>query len=101
VVSDAKKSKRYHPNSKYGRNSVVVMSTAGWQESQEALKDTESSRSSGTALPNQRGVLKTEEVRVHYDRVTMGDENSIELKPFGQAPSLEAGKITDKHLPGR
>ncbi|KAH6853077.1 hypothetical protein B0I37DRAFT_358508 [Chaetomium sp. MPI-CAGE-AT-0009] len=87
VVSDAKKSKRYNPNSKYGRNSVVVMSTAGWQESQEALKDTESSRSSGTVLsPNQRGVLKTDEVRVHYDRVTVGNENSIELKPVRPGP---------------
>ncbi|KAF5003893.1 hypothetical protein FDECE_9598 [Fusarium decemcellulare] len=77
--------KRYAPNSKYGRNSVVIMSTAGWQESQEALKDTEGSVASKTSQ-NLGGVLKTEQVTVKHERLsTFSDENSIEMKSLGPA----------------
>ncbi|KAJ4313845.1 hypothetical protein N0V84_009200 [Fusarium piperis] len=83
------KSKRYGPNSKYGRNSVVIMSAAGWQESQEALQDPESAQTSRSrSSPSVGGVMKTEEVRVHHERLsTFSDENSIELKNMGNTAS--------------
>lgn len=63
---------------------MVIMSTTGWQESQEALKGLESTLSSGTrSSPNQGGVLKTEEFTVRHERRSFGDENSIALKPLG------------------
>lgn len=90
VASSNTKSKRYGPHSKYGRNSVVIMSAAGWQESQEALQDptsTQTSRSRSSPSTN-GGVLKTEEVRVHHERLsTFSDENSIELKNMGNTAS--------------
>ncbi|RSL47423.1 hypothetical protein CEP54_013408 [Fusarium duplospermum] len=81
--------KRYGPHSKYGRNSVVIMSAAGWQESQEALQDPESTQTSRSrSSPTSGGVLKTEEVRVHHERLsTFSDENSIELKNMGHTAS--------------
>lgn len=69
------------------------MSTAGWQESQEALKDPESTLSSGTRLsPNQSGVLKTEEFIVHHELGSFSDGNSIELKPLGLVPGGDNGR---------
>ncbi|EEY21864.1 conserved hypothetical protein [Verticillium alfalfae VaMs.102] len=77
--SDAKRATRQQ-HSKYGQNSVVIMSNIAWEESQEALRDPEASARS----PNLSGVLKTEEVRVEHERLsTVGDEDSIELKPYG------------------
>lgn len=71
------RTKRYGQGTHYGRNSVVVMSTAGWQESQEALKDAES----GQVTP--RGIMKTEEVRVRHETAPPVDpadrRNSIEM----------------------
>ncbi|KAK7420290.1 hypothetical protein QQZ08_010490 [Neonectria magnoliae] len=100
--SDTRKSKRYGPSSKYGQNSVVIMSTAGWQESQEALKDPESTHSSATRpSPKQGGVLKTEEVRVHHERVSLSDENSIELKPMGLAHERDDRASSAKQDPYR
>ncbi|CRK38356.1 hypothetical protein BN1708_007745 [Verticillium longisporum] len=76
--SDAKRA-TLQPHSKYGQNSVVIMSNIAWEESQEALRDPETSARS----PNLSGVLKTEEVRVEHERLsTVGDEDSIELKPY-------------------
>ncbi|KAH7144125.1 hypothetical protein B0J13DRAFT_554740 [Dactylonectria estremocensis] len=73
---------RYPYSSKYGRNSVVIMSDSRYQESQEALRDPD-----GSGLrrpPNMSGVIKTEEVRVHSERLsTFSPENSIELNPLG------------------
>lgn len=73
---------RYPYSSKYGRNSVVIMSDSRYQESQEALRDPD-----GSGLrrpPNMTGVIKTEEVRVHSERLsTFSPENSIELNPLG------------------
>ncbi|KAI8685180.1 hypothetical protein NCS57_00186600 [Fusarium keratoplasticum] len=89
VASSNTKSKRYGPHSKYGRNSVVIMSAAGWQESQEALQDPTSTQTSRSrSSPSSGGVLKTEEVRVHHERLsTFSDENSIELKNMGHTAS--------------
>ncbi|KAF0329924.1 hypothetical protein GQ607_002691 [Colletotrichum asianum] len=72
------RTKRYGQGTHYGRNSVVVMSTTGWQESQEALQDVES----GQTTP--RGIMKTEEVRVRHERMPpAGDsKSSIELDTF-------------------
>ncbi|KAF6832375.1 hypothetical protein CPLU01_06200 [Colletotrichum plurivorum] len=71
------RTKRYGQGTHYGRNSVVVMSTAGFQESQEALKDPES----GQVTP--RGIMKTEEVRVRHETAPPVDpvdrRNSIEM----------------------
>lgn len=69
------------------------MSTAGWQESQEALQDAEGSQSKPSL--RQGGVLKTEEVRVHHERVSLSDENSIELKPLSVA-HVNSGKGADR-----
>lgn len=72
------RTKRYGQNTHYGRNSVVVMSNARWQESQEALQDAES----GQTTP--RGIMKTEEVRIRHESMPpSGDSrNSIELDSF-------------------
>ncbi|KAL6233074.1 hypothetical protein BDW75DRAFT_216170 [Aspergillus navahoensis] len=85
------KSKR---NSKRGWNSAAIMSTKGWQESQEALQDQESTQSSGTRpSPNQGGILKTEEFMVHHKRGSFNDENSIELKPLGLVSGGDNGRV--------
>jgi hypothetical protein len=85
-ATDARKSKRFGPHSKYGRNSVVIMSNAGWDESQEGLQDADRAARAAKTSPNQSGVLKTEEVRVYHERLsTVSDENSIELKVLGPA----------------
>ncbi|KAM0281667.1 hypothetical protein ACHAQH_003398 [Verticillium albo-atrum] len=82
--TDAKRSTR-PPHSKYGQNSVVIMSNIAWEDSQEALRDSEASARS----PNLSGVLKTEEVRVEHERLsTVGDEDSIELKPYSVSASV-------------
>ncbi|KAH6880039.1 hypothetical protein B0T10DRAFT_495700 [Thelonectria olida] len=88
--SDTRRTKRYGNNSKYGRTSVVIMSTAGWRESQEALQDSDSSGTKqSTSLNGAKGVVKTEEVRVHHERLsTYTDENSIELKSLGQTHQI-------------
>ncbi|KAF5694364.1 integral membrane protein pth11 [Fusarium denticulatum] len=79
-ASNARQSKRYNPNSRYGRSSVVIMS--GWQESQEHLQDDSDGSQSQTKMSmSSGGVMKTEEVRVHHERLsTFSDENSIELR---------------------
>ncbi|KAM0425622.1 hypothetical protein ACHAPT_009154 [Fusarium lateritium] len=94
VATTNTRSKRYGPHSKYGRNSVVIMSQAGWQESQEALQDPESAQTSrARTSPSSSGVMKTEEVRVHHERLsTFSDENSIELKSMGQMPPAHNGR---------
>ncbi|OHE98243.1 hypothetical protein CORC01_06440 [Colletotrichum orchidophilum] len=76
---EVRSTKRYGPGSQYGRNSVVVMSTGGWQESQEALQDAEGGQAS--PLPGMNGIIKTEEVRVRHERLTglSEGESSIEL----------------------
>ncbi|CEI62252.1 hypothetical protein FVEN_g10252 [Fusarium venenatum] len=82
--STLRASRRYGPNSRYGRNSVVIMS--GWQESQEHLQDSDESISGLKVSANAGGVLKTEEVRVQHERLsTFSDENSIELRNLPQA----------------
>lgn len=86
-ASKARASKHYNQNLRYGRNSVVIMS--GWQESQEALQDQETTSSRSKPSPTLQGVMKTEEVRVHHERLSImggesGDENSVELKPLSQ-----------------
>lgn len=78
--------------SKYGQNSVVIMSNTGWQESEEALQDRKIS--SGTTTPPS-GVLKTEEVRVHHENAssTRSDAASdIELAPLPAAYRKEGGR---------
>jgi hypothetical protein len=73
---------------------MAIMSTKGWQESQEALQDKGSTQSSGTRpSPNQGGILKTEEFIVHHKRGSFDDENSIELKPFGLVSGGDNGRV--------
>ncbi|KAM0560015.1 hypothetical protein ACHAPJ_003972 [Fusarium lateritium] len=94
--SGARKSKRYGPDSRYGRNSVVIMSTNGWQESQEALQDSDGSQ--GKTSMSSRGVMKTEEVRVHHERLsTFSDENEIELRNMQQAHVAKQNSKTNDH----
>ncbi|KAH6673959.1 hypothetical protein F5X68DRAFT_174655 [Plectosphaerella plurivora] len=94
--ADARKSKRFGPHSKYGRNSVVIMSNAGWDESQEGLQDADRARAAKVS-PNQSGVLKTEEVRVYHERLsTVSDENSIELKVLGPAEKKSDPDMANK-----
>ncbi|CAH0056297.1 unnamed protein product [Clonostachys solani] len=90
-ASKSKRPSRYGPPSKYGRNSVMIMSTAGWQESQEALQD--ALRSKGSS--NLGGVMKTQEVRVVSER-SSSDENSIELKALAAVHTTDQGKSASK-----
>ncbi|KAI5919034.1 hypothetical protein F4810DRAFT_525472 [Camillea tinctor] len=72
---------QYGRASHYGRSSVLIMSTTGWQESQEALQDLERGRTPQEG-PNFGGIMKTEEVSVQHQRLSKvsGEEGSIELK---------------------
>ncbi|KAH7304797.1 hypothetical protein B0I35DRAFT_382465 [Stachybotrys elegans] len=80
--------------SKYGQNSVVIMSTTGWQDSEEALQDP---KGSGNRTPLGHGVMKTEEVTINYENSSMtSGEDSIEMAPLpavytrdGKRPSEE------------
>ncbi|KAJ4111322.1 hypothetical protein NW768_011896 [Fusarium equiseti] len=94
--SQARQSRRYGPNSRYGRNSVVIMS--GWQESQEHLQDSDESISGMKASVNSGGVMKTEEVRVQHERLsTFSDEHSIELRNLPQAQVKGGGYQSHEH----
>ncbi|KAH6654728.1 hypothetical protein BKA67DRAFT_507252, partial [Truncatella angustata] len=67
-----------HP-SHYGRNSVVIMSTSGWQESQEALQDAGMVRAEASS--DISGIVKTEEVSVEHQRLSkVSGDGSFELK---------------------
>lgn len=89
--TDARRSKRFGPHAKYGRNSVIILSNAGWEESQEALRDPEISRSK-TSPVQTGGVLKTEEVRVYSERISPAiDGRSMELKAMGPADRKGSG----------
>lgn len=78
IGSNSKRPNRCAFHSKYGRNSVVIMSTAGWQESQEHLTE-----SSQTKLASDLGgVVKTKEVRVFSEPASSSaDKNLIQLRP--------------------
>lgn len=76
--SDNRRTKRYNNQSKYGRNSVVIMSNAGWEDSEEALQDSDSQVKLNAAPMG--GVLKTEEVRVQHERLSSLSIERIELK---------------------
>ncbi|KAH7236857.1 uncharacterized protein BKA55DRAFT_578659 [Fusarium redolens] len=95
-ASNARQSKRYNPNSRYGRNSVVIMS--GWQESQEHLQDdSDGSQSQAKMSMSSGGVMKTEEVRVHHERLsTFSDENSIELRGLPPAQGKPGHQNTER-----
>ncbi|KAF5596411.1 integral membrane protein pth11 [Fusarium circinatum] len=95
-ASNARQSKRYNPNSRYGRNSVVIMS--GWQESQEHLQDDSDGSQSQTKMSmSSGGVMKTEEVRVHHERLsTFSDENSIELRGLPPAQGKPGHQNTER-----
>ncbi|KAI1841757.1 hypothetical protein JX265_007139 [Neoarthrinium moseri] len=74
----AKRGTMYGRNSHYGRNSVVIMSTTGWQESQEALQDVGTPRTEDS--PNMSGIVKTEEVSVEHQRLSkLSGVDSVEM----------------------
>jgi hypothetical protein len=84
-TANQRKSQRYDGYRKYGQNSVVIMSTSRWQESEEALQDPQGQGGSSTP-PLPHGVMKTEEVRVKYeDSDATSHSNSIELAPMPRA----------------
>ncbi|KAL2837005.1 hypothetical protein BJY01DRAFT_221415 [Aspergillus pseudoustus] len=91
-----RKLKRHSNSVSRGWNSVNIMSTKGWQESQEALNEEESTKSRATRAspqsPKQGGILKTEEFTVHHKRGSFSDENSIELKALPQVPGRDNGR---------
>lgn len=65
--------------SKAGQTQVSVMSTPGWQESQEALKDDEDA-SSTERYPAPSGIMKTEEYRVRMERMSsQPTDDAVEL----------------------
>jgi diphthamide biosynthesis methyltransferase len=68
----------------------MIMSTAGWQESQEALQDVLRSKTSSMG-----GVMKTQEVRVVSER-SSSEENSIELKALASVHTKDHGKSAGK-----
>jgi hypothetical protein len=80
-----RKSQKFGGFSKYGQNSVVIMSTAGWQDSEEALQDAKAASGVRTPPP-EHGVMRTAEIRVNYENssTTSGDE-SIEMAPMPAA----------------
>ncbi|KAF4430925.1 hypothetical protein F53441_13935 [Fusarium austroafricanum] len=93
--TNTRASKRYNPNSRYGRNSVVIMS--GWQESQEHLQDDSDGSQTNKTSMSSHGVMKTEEVRVHHERLSVfSDENSIELRGLPQAHAKEERQNNDR-----
>lgn len=65
--------------SKAGQTQVSVMSTPGWQESQEALKDDEDA-SSTERYPAPSGIMKTEEYNVRMERMSsQPTDDAVEL----------------------
>lgn len=84
-----------HDHRQYGRNSVVIMSTAGWQESQEALQDVQPGYSN--VSPNMTGIVKTEEVNVQHQRLSkISGQDSFELSSLDSAYKKE-GERSDNH----
>lgn len=64
--------------SKAGQAQVSVMSTAGWQESQEALKNEDESPTERYLGPN--GIMQTKEYRVRMEPVSSTPpEDAVEL----------------------
>ncbi|KAH9904259.1 hypothetical protein F4778DRAFT_731811 [Xylariomycetidae sp. FL2044] len=64
----------------HGRNSVMILSTTGWQESQEALQDVEAG-SDQTHSPDLRGIMKTEEINIQHSRLSkVSGDDPMELR---------------------
>ncbi|KAK9419907.1 hypothetical protein SUNI508_06913 [Seiridium unicorne] len=83
---------RYGHNQRYARTSVVIMSTSGWQDSQEALQDLGANQT-GVTLPV-GGIMKTEEVNVQHSRLSrISGDDSFELKSVQIAHKREDGKM--------
>lgn len=89
--ADARKSSRVLGfSAKYGREHVNVMSMSDFRESQEALKDVESSSSEHDVGAG--GIMKTEEYRVWMERVSSEDRGfsattpptDVEMVPMGR-----------------
>lgn len=92
-TSDSRRPKTYGPNGKYGQNSVVIMSNTAWEGSEEALRDSDTNTQPYPS-PDQSGILKVEEVRVHHEHSnTAVDENSIELSSFNRKGSEASGRM--------
>lgn len=80
------KSKRgtLYGHNHHGQNSVIIMSTTGWQESQEALQDSDGSRTQMAPTPD--GITKTEEVNIEHQRLSrVSGNDSLEMKPVQPA----------------
>lgn len=89
-IDKTKRSTKYRHDG-YGRNSVLIMSTNGWQESQEALQDTPSSHTDRP--PKTAGIVKTAEVNVTSHRVSkMTDGDSFELASMESAYTKTSGR---------
>lgn len=93
--ADVRRSRMHGMNLKNGGNSVVIMSSSRWQESQEALKDMRGSDGLGESLSSHHGILRTEEVKIHRDSAS-GD-NSIELGPMGMGTESESSSHQTDH----
>ncbi|KAI1495427.1 hypothetical protein F5X99DRAFT_426798 [Biscogniauxia marginata] len=82
---------QYGRTSHYGRNSVVIMSTTEWQESQEALQNVEQGRIPQES-PTLGGIMKTEEVSVQHHRLgRLSGEGSFELKTLEPTYKKDGG----------
>ncbi|KAI1636242.1 hypothetical protein F4809DRAFT_390719 [Biscogniauxia mediterranea] len=80
--SSKSRKSHYGRNSHYGKNSVLIRSTTGWQESQEALQNLEHGRTPQES-PNFGGIMKTEEVSIQHQRLSkVSGEGFIEMKPL-------------------
>lgn len=84
-AASTKRSSRYNPHGKYGQNSVVIMSNTVWEGSEEALRDLETDPHVKSS-PEQSGILKTDEIRVHHESsAASGGEGSLDMDSFEMA----------------
>jgi hypothetical protein len=85
TAASTKRSSRYHPHGKYGQNSVVIMSNTVWEGSEEALRDLETDPNVKSS-PEQSGILKTDEIRVHHESsAAFSRKASLDMDSFEMA----------------
>ncbi|KAI1336865.1 hypothetical protein F5Y15DRAFT_392436 [Xylariaceae sp. FL0016] len=95
AAGDRSRRTHYGRPSHYGRNSVLIMSTAGWQESQEALQE-DGAPAPTHASTNSTGILKTDEVSVESRRLSkLSRDDSFEMRPLEPAYKKYGGASLD------
>ena len=84
MASEARQTNIYGSHGHYSQRSVVVSSNTAREGSQDALRDSEDNTQKRSSSPDYSGILKTEEVRVHHQRLSkVNGGNAIEMSSFG------------------